>query len=41
MGDTIMICKRCEQWIPENSRHEAKIHCKHCFNAILYGGNNG
>ena len=33
-----MICKRCEQWIPENSRHELKIHCRHCYRALLYQG---
>ena len=30
-----MICKRCEQWIPENSRSNAKGYCRHCFNAII------
>ena len=29
-----MICKRCEQYIPKNSRRKDSQHCKHCFAAI-------
>ena len=31
----VMICNRCEQWIPENSRSPAKGYCKHCRQALL------
>jgi len=41
-----MICKRCEQWIPWNSRaenrHVVGDYCRHCLVASImkkrYGG---
>ena len=30
-----MICKRCDQRIPKNSRSIANGYCKHCFKAVI------
>ena len=35
-----MICNRCEQWIPENSRSITRGYCKHCRQALLQKINN-
>ena len=34
-----MICNRCEQYIPENSRSIAKGYCRHCHRAMQYWRN--
>ena len=34
-GDRTMICKRCEQYIPRNSRAPKNTYCKHCLTAVV------